>query len=890
MRWLRVLMMRFRSMLKKQHLDAELDAELRFHVEREIEKEIARGMTPEQARYSAIRAFGGITRRTEDCRDARRINWIEDVFRDLRYAARALRKNLVFTAVAVLTLGLGIGANTAIFSVVDAVLLRPLPYRDSGRIAVLWTTHTGPDRNFDGAISYRDFEQIQKQNRAFSGLTVFYIPGWSVVTLTGGEEPEKVQGAHVSANFFSLLGILPVLGRAIHADDLARGERVVVISYALWQQRFGGSPNALERSLEIGGQRWRVVGVMPPEFRFPFPKAQFWAPLTTHPDWISPEEPDPLSKPRWMAVGRLKSGVLFARAQAEADTIASRLRRAEPNTDKGLGMRIISLREHMTEGVRRALLLLLGAVVLVLLVACVNLANLSLARGAARGHEFAVRASLGAARDRLVRQLLTESCLLALFSGVLGLGIAAASLRAILALAPADLPRLDTITLNGSVFAFTFALSLAAGLLFGILPAWKSASANPGHALQEGGRSLSEGRSSRRLHGFLVTAEFALAMVLATGAGLLIRSFVAVIETDPGFRPRHVLTVNMEFPSEVPQARIMAFYHEALDRVRALPGVTAAGTSSHLFFLNESRTHALRQVEGRAPEPPSRWTPLVWTQISGDYFRAMGIPLRAGRFFNDRDGPNAQPVVIVNETLAQRYWPGEDPVGRRLKGFDPRGKNDDWLTVAGVVADMRSHGIERAPISQIYEPQAQRLTETTPNLVVRTAGDPLALVANLREALRSIDKTVILSGVSTMEQQLGEQTARRRFETWLLGVFSGLALALAAIGIYGVMYYAVARRTQELGIRLALGASAEGVVRLVLAQGMQFAIAGIGLGLFSSLWLARAMAGMLYGITPADPVALGSAAILLLSISLLAAYLPARRASRIDPISALRYE
>ena len=772
-RFLRILLLRLRSLLEKQHLDSELDDELRFHVEREIEKEIARGMTPEQARYSAIRAFGGITQHTEDCRDARRVNWIEDLFRDLRYAARALRKNLAFTAVAVLTLGLGIGANTAFFSVVDAVLLRPLPYHDPSRLAVLWTTHTGPDRNFDGAISYRDFEQVREQSRVFSQLTIFYIPGWSVMTLTGGQEPEKVQGAHVSASFFPLLGIAPVLGRAINTDDLARRERIVLISYALWQQHFGGSRNALNRSLEIGGQRWRVVGVMPPEFRFPFPKVQFWAPLTTNPGWISPEEPDPLSKPRWMAVGRLKSSMSFARAHAEADTIARRLRRAAPDTDKGLGMRVISLREHMTEGVRRALLLLLGAVVLVLLVACVNLANLSLARGASRGHEFAVRASLGAARGRLVRQLLTESCLLALLSGVLGLGIAAASLRAILALAPDDLPRLDTVALNGSVFAFTFALSLAAGMLFGILPAWKSASANPGHALQEGGRSLSAGRNSRRLHGFLVMAEFALAMVLATGAGLLIRSFVAVLETDPGFRPRHVLTVNMEFPGEVPQARITAFYHQALNRVRALPGVTAAGTASHLFFLNESRTHALRQVEGRPPEPLSRWTPLVWTQISGDYFRAMGIPLRAGRFFNDRDGPNAPPVVIVNETLAKRYWPGEDPVGRRLKGFDERGKNDDWLTVAGVVADMRSHGIESAPISQIYEPQAQRLTETTPNLVVHAAGDPLALAANLREALRSIDKTVILSGVSTMEQQLGEQTARRRFETSLLGVFSG---------------------------------------------------------------------------------------------------------------------
>ena len=890
MRLFRIFMMRVRSLLEKQHLDAELDAELRFHVEREIERSVAGGLTPEQARYSALRAFGGIAQRAEDCRDARRVNWVEDIFRDLRYAARALRKNAVFTAVGVLTLGLGIGANTAIFSVVDAVLLRPLPYHDPSRLAVLWTTHTGPDRNQDGAISYRDFDQIRKHSRAFSDLTIFYIPGWSVMTLTGAQEPERVQGAHVDANFFSLLGIAPVLGRAINADDVARGERIGLIGHALWQQRFGGAPGALGQSLEIGGRRWRIVGIMPPEFRFPFPKVQIWAPLTLHPGWISSEEPDPLSKPRWMAIGRLRPGVSFERAQAEADTLATQLRRADPDTDRGLGLRVISLREHMTEGVRRALLLLLGAVLLVLLVACVNLANLSLARSASRGHEFAVRASLGAAKGRLVRQLLTESCLLALLSGMLGLCIAAASLQAIKALAPADLPRLDTVALNGGVFTFTFALSLAAGLLSGILPAWKTASANPGHALRESGRSVGEGRGTRRVHGFLIMTEFALAMALATGAGLLIRSFVAVLETDPGFRPNHVLTINMEFPGEVSQARITAFYREALDRVRALPGVTAAATASHLFFLNESRTHALRQVEGQPPEPPSHWTPLVWTQVSGDYFRAMGIPLRAGRFFNDRDGANAPPVVIVNETLAKRYWPGKDPVGRRLKGFDQRGKNDDWLTVAGVVGDMRSHGIERAPISQIYEPQSQRLTETTPNLVVRTAGDPRALATNLRETLRSIDKTVILSGVSTMEQQLGEQTARRRFETSLLSLFSGLALGLAAIGIYGVMYYAVARRTQELGIRLALGARGSDVVRLVLAQGMQFAIAGIGLGLLSSLWLARALTGMLYGITPADPMTLVSAAIMLLLIALLAAYLPARRASRTDPISALRYE
>jgi len=548
---------------------------------------------------------------------------------------------------------------------------------------------------------------------------------------------------------------------------------------------------------------------------------------------------------------------------------------------------VIPLNEHIVGNVRRSLSVLFGAVLFVLLIGCTNLANLFLARGASRTREFAVRAAIGAGRGRLIFQVLTESVTVALIGGAAGVLVAIMAIRGLKAFGPEDIPRLAETGIDGGVLLFTIGISLAAGIFFGLVPAWRVSRNDPNETLKEGGRNASEGRSGRRAHALLVTAEFAMAVILLSGAGLLIRSFLAVLAIDPGFRPEHVLTVNIEFPYSMTQTRQEAFYRRAFERVAALPGVQAAGAVSNLFFLNDARTWGLRQVESRPPEPVGRWTQLVWTQVSGDYFRAMGIPLIKGRYFTDHDGPDSPPVAIVNQTLARRYWPGEDAVGKRLKGFDPRGRNDEWVTVVAVVGDTHSYGLERQPISQIYEAQMQR-HENTPQLVVRTASDPARLAAAIRATVRAVDNTAVISNITTMEQRLGEQTARRRFQTWLLGLFSALALALAAIGIFGVMHYSVAYRTHEFGVRMALGARAADVFGMVIRQGLLLAGIGVCAGILGSLWLTQALSGMLYGVTARDPVTFFAVAFVLLATALSACYIPARRATKVDPMVALR--
>jgi len=498
-----------------------------------------------------------------------------------------------------------------------------------------------------------------------------------------------------------------------------------------------------------------------------------------------------------------------------------------------------------------------------------------------------VRAAIGADRGRLIFQVLTESVTVALIGGAAGVLVAIMAIRGLKAFGPEDIPRLGETGIDGGVLLFTLAISLAAGIFFGLVPAWRVSRNDPNETLKEGGRNAAEGRSSRHAHALLVTAEFAMAVILLSGAGLLIRSFLAVLAIDPGFRPEHVLTVNIEFPHSMTQTRQEAFYRRAFERVAALPGVQAAGAVSNLFFLNDARTWGLRQVESRPPEPVGRWTQLVWTQVSGDYFRAMGIPLIKGRYFTDHDGPDSPPVAIVNQTLARRYWPGEDAIGKRLKGFDPRGRNDEWVTVVAVVGDTHSYGLERQPISQIYEAQIQR-HENTPQLVVRTASDPARLAAAIRATVRAVDNTAVISNIATMEQRLGEQTARRRFQTWLLGVFSALALALAAIGIFGVMHYSVAYRTHEFGVRMALGARATDVFGMVIGQGLLLAGIGVCAGILGSLWLTQALSGMLYGVTARDPVTFAAVALVLLATALAACYIPARRATKVDPMVALR--
>jgi predicted permease len=811
---------------------------------------------------------------------------MDALFADVRFALRSFRQAPAFFALVIGILALGVGISVSVFSLVDGVLVRPLPYPDPQRLVMLTSYASNPQFDSNGSVSYNDFQQFKARNRSFSDLAITFRTGWSRVTLTEGAEPVGMQGAFVSPNLFTLLGRTPILGRTFTKEENLRGERLVVISAGLWAQRFGSSPQAIGQDLEISHTRWRIIGVMPAGFQAPFLDTQLWAPILSHPEWNDTEETNPRERARWDVMGRLKPGVSLAAAQSEVNSIWSGLRSALPefHTDS---LRVVPLREHFTGKMQTPLLVLFGAVAFLLLIACANVASLLLARAAQRGHEIAIRAALGAGRARVLRQLVTEALTLSCIAGVLGSITAVEFVPLLKVLSPADTPLINAVALNGRGLLFALVLSVCLGVLLGIAPAARASHSQLNTSLSLAGRSLTEARGSRRLKGMLVAAEFALAMVLLTGAGLLIRSFVAVLNVELGFRPQNVLTVQIGLPETIPPAQTPQFYRQVMDRISALGGVRAVGGVGNLFFLDEKHNHALRLVEGHPLEAKSTWRPLVWTQIAGDYFQTMGIPLARGRFFDDNDRADFPPVAIVNETLARRYWPGEDPVGKRIKGFDPRGQNDDWLTVVGVVKDTRSGGLEKAPFSQIYELQAQRNGEQIKDLVVRTAGNPAALSNSIRTTIHNVNRNAVVGSITTMDVLLDQQKTQRRFQTWLISVFSAFALGLAGLGIFAMMHYSVAARTSEIGIRMAVGANSSDIARLVLANSTRLAVAGIAAGAFAGLMATKAISAMLYNVKPDDPWSFGAAAALLFAIALLASYLPARRAARLDPITAL---
>jgi putative ABC transport system permease protein len=866
---------------RRKNREEELDRELRLDLELEAAEQQERGVTAAEARHAAKRALGNTLRVKEDIRETWGWAWVERLGEDLRYGVRVLRKNPVFTLVAVGTLALAIGANTAIFSVMEAVILRPLPYHEPARLVLL-----------AGGTTYTDFQAWKSQSQTFADMAVYYrLGGRSQITLTGNGEPESVQGAFVSSNFLPLLGVPPLIGRWFTPGEEARHERVIVLSYPLWNRRFAARTDVLGKVLRLDGVDWLVVGVMPRSFQFP--EAQLWAPITSNRYWGEIIRFDPnysrYAYARWDVIGRLKPGETFASAQAEMDAIQSRLEQEVPDRNRASRITVVPFRVNLSGTTRLTLYVLFGAVSFLLLIACSNVANLVLARGAARGREMAVRTALGAGRARLVRQMLTESLLLAFLSGCIGAVLAAFGVLALIALAPPDIPRLSEATLNPEVLVFAVAVSILAALLFGMAPALRISRCDPQESLKSGGRGISWMASLARTRGILVVLEFALAVTLLTGAGLLVRSFLTLAAVDPGFEAEHVLTMRVTLPAGTSAGRRLALDELTLERIRSIPGVRAVGAIETLFDAQPAE-FGLRAVEGRPPEPQTRWDPLAWTTIRGDYFQAMGARLVQGRFFSAADDLHSPLAAIVDETMARRYWPHESPLGRRFKGFDARGHNDDWLTVIGVVQDMRRHGLEKRLAAHVYQWYKQAPGNATRDLVVRTANDPGTLAPVLRNVVRELDDSAILSRVATMEQELSEQLAPRRFQMLLLSLFASIALVLASAGLYGVVHYSVVQRAQEIGIRMALGAQPANVLRMIAGQGLALAITGLGLGTLGALWLTCVLSGLLYGVGPADPVTFGAVSALLTAVALLASCIPAWRATRLDPGLALRFD
>lgn len=789
------------------------------------------------------------------------------------------RRHPGFAALAVGTLGAGLSMYVAIFSAVRAVLLRPLPYRDPQRLCVLWKTV--PQKNItQDWTSYPTFRDWVERNRSFEEMTFAIRPDGARVLLGGGAEPVETQAAKVGKNFFDILGVAPILGRTFSLDEYARGERVAVVSYRFWRERLRGMPGAVGRQIEIDGRSAQVIGVMPERFAYPYATAQIWLPMTADARWskfATVRLADAFS-----VLARLKPGISVAQAQADMEGIARQLAREYPKTDEGLGIVVRPLaREVAGASERRTLWTLFAAVTLLLLIACSNVANLLLVRGAGRGRELAIRFALGAGRGRVVRELLAESLWLWLGGVALAVALAPALIRVFVAASPAA-PRLKEARIDFVAMAVGLGVSLATGLIFGLIPAWKAS----GACANAWARRRGAGGSPGRAPGALVAIECALAMTLLAGAGLLARSLIYTARVDPGYRADHLLTMEVHLPPEKYRAgqRAALFFEQALERINALPGVrgAAAGGVFHGHLPNDQLV-----LEGRAGERDMT-SPAVNSSdvVSEDYFQTMGIPLLRGRFFAAADRDDTLPVAIVNRTMAQRCWPGENPLGKRFRYGVP-GLLSGWITVAGVVADALPNGPESRPMALYYLPLRQHPWVEL-NLVVRTVSDPAKMANAVRGVIRELDPGVPRFKMATVEEQLAVLNAPRRFETWLLGIFSLAALTLASMGIYGVIHYSVARRTREIGIRIALGARPADVVRIVVGQAAGLAGIGMGIGMLGALALSRLMQTLLFGVTATDPLTFATAAMILLASACGASWAPARRAAQVDPMVVLR--
>ena len=814
---------------------------------------------------------------------------MKDLTRDLRYGARMLRKKPAFTFIAVLTLALGIGANTAIFSVIYSVLLKPLPYTEPDRLALLWTRleKIGLEQNWVSEPEVLDFREQSQLFESFGVVTN------SNFILTGNGEPQQLVGAAVSSNFFSVLGATMRVGRDFSPEEEMPGAaRVAVLSHGFWKRAFGGEESVIGSTILLSGRATTIVGVLPETFALMLPQE---AHVSTNIDVWIPYAVDYARQERdshgLTVIGRMKPGVTLTQAQAEMNGIAERLYELH-YAHTGFEVKVVSMQGDIVKKMRPALLVLLAAVGFVLLIACANVANLLLARAAAREREMAIRAAMGAGRARLLRQLLTESLLLAMLGGVAGAGLASWGVDALLALTPADLPRIDEVKIDARVLAFTFAIAAVTGILFGLIPALKASRINLTQTLKEGSRSVAGG-GAHRLRGLIVVAEIALALVLLAGAGLLLRSFIALMRVDPGFDPHNVLTMKMAVPRTKYKdgPAVANFYKQLVEKIQGLPGVESAGAVSHLPLSGDywGGTLTFEGVTANAERGNLASFEVDQRVITPDYFTTMRTPLIEGRFFTSQDVPGKPLVAIVDETLARRLWPNASPVGRRLTfGRFPE-KPEQWAEIVGVVRHIRHHRLEAEVREQVYYPHA-RLSFSGLTLAIRTTSDPLSMVGAVREAVRSLDKDQPVYRIRTMDSLVAGALAPARFTLMLLGIFAGVAAVLAMVGIYGVMSNAVTERTHEIGVRMALGADAGDVLKLVVGRGLMLTLAGVGLGLAGAFAATRVMTSLLYGVSPTDVATFAAISVILTGVALAASFIPARRAMKVDPMVALRYE
>jgi len=868
----------------RPRIECEMEEELRSHIQNRADDLERSGLARAEAERRARIEFGGYQKYKEEIRESLGAHFLETLLQDIRYAARMLRKSPGFTLVAVLTLALGIGANTAIFTVVNAVLLRPLPFRDSGKLCLV--TESLPSFPSLGP-SYQNYVDFRDQAKSFEGLAAMHIDR---MNLTGQGDPQRLSAQMATASLFPLLGVDALEGHAFTADeDRYGGPPVVLLSYGFWQRNFGGAPSILGKNITLNDQSYTVTGILPPGFQLIVP-ADVIVPFAP---WAHGLPDDRNWHPGIIAIGRLKAGVTLSQARAEMATIAERLDKQYPVYDTDMGAHVDGMQDLLVQNVRPALLVMLGAVALVLLIACGNIANLLLARATSRQREIAVRTALGAGRLRIVRQLLTESVLLALAGAALGLLLARLIMTPLLSLAAKTLPSVGKIGLDANVLVFTATIALVAGVLFGLAPALQTAKFDIRPALSDASRSATGGSGRHRLRNILVVTEVALALVLLIGAGLLIRSFSRLQDVKPGFEPSHLLLADVPLsPKAYAQsAQRMEFFDQLLQRTRNLPGVTSAGAAL-ILPVTGSGSVIHFNIEGRPPKTAHDYILIGYRPVSSEYLQTLRVPLLQGRMLSNSDTERGQYVAVVNESMAKQYFPRESALGKRIQLGALPNNQVPWMTIVGIVGDVKQSLATEAS-SEMYIPYRQAdamLPIFTMSLVLRTANDPHSEASALRSAVHDLNPNQPLVNFRTMQENIATSVSDPRFRTMLLGIFAASALLLSIIGLYGLMAYSVAQRTAEIGIRLALGAQRGDVMKMIIGDGLKLVLIGVALGLGGAFALTRLLARFLYGVVPNDPATFVAVPVILAVVALVACWIPARRAMRIDPMVALRYE